>query len=125
MSKRFRFGWYGDGGMGEKMISAVLAGRKTATACPAYDPEDAELKIGDELQLIDKHSLLRAELVVTAVELRAFAGCDQALAACVGVTLPEFKEKMNFASGRKVRDDEQMRVVHFRVVKDKVVARKK
>ena len=43
--KRFRFGWYGDGGLGEKMIQAIMAGRKTATACPAYDPEDADLKV--------------------------------------------------------------------------------
>ena len=125
MSKRFRFGWYGDAGMGEKMISAVLSGGKTATACPAYDPEDAALKAGDELQLVDKHGALRAQLVVTAVELRAFVGCDSALAECVGVTLPEFREKMNFANGRKVRDDEQMRVVRFRLVKEKIGARKK
>ena len=42
------------------MIQAILAGRKTATACPAYDPEDADLKTGDELQLVDKHGNVRA-----------------------------------------------------------------
>jgi uncharacterized protein YhfF len=125
VSKRFRFGWYGDGGMGEKMISSVLAGHKTATACPAYDPEDAELKAGEDLELVDKHGTLRAQLVVTSVELRAFSAVDQALARCVGVTLPEFKEKMDFANGRKVRDDEQIRVVHFRVVTVRFGAEKK
>lgn len=115
--KRFRFGWYGDAGLGEKMISAILSGRKTATACPAYDPEDSELKTNDELQLVDKHGNERARLVVTLTELRAFGTFDEALAREEGVTLAELKEKMNFANGRSIRDDEEMRVVHFRVLR--------
>lgn len=117
--KRFRFGWYGDGGLGEKMIQAIMAGRKTATACPAYDPEDADLKVGDELQLVDKHGNVRAQLVVTIVELRAFGSFNEDLAQREGVTLSELKEKMNFANGRQIRDEEEMRVVHFRVVQIK------
>lgn len=118
--KRFRFGWYGDGGLGEKMIQSILAGRKTATACPAYDPEDADLKVGDSLQLVDKHGNVRAQLVVTIVELRTFGSFDEDLAHREGVTLPELKEKMNFANGRQIREEEEMRVVHFRVVQSKV-----
>ena len=118
--KRFRFGWFGDNGLGEKLIQAILAGRKTATACPAYDPEDADLKVGDELQLVDKHGNTRAQLVVTVVELRAFGSFNEDLAHREGVTLLELKEKMNFANGRQIRDDEEMRVVHFRVVQGKV-----
>ncbi len=113
--KRFRFGWYGDGGLGERMIQTILAGRKTATSCPAYDPEDADLKAGDELQLTDKHGAVRGQLVVTLVELRPFGSFDEALAAKEGVSLPELKEKMNFANGRLIRDDEEMRVVHFQL----------
>jgi uncharacterized protein YhfF len=113
--KRFRFGWYGDGGLGEKMIQSILAGRKTATACPAYDPEDADLKVGDDLQLVDKHGNERGRLIVTLVETRTFGSFDEALAAKEGVTLAELKDKMNFANGRQIRDDEEMRVVHFRV----------
>jgi uncharacterized protein YhfF len=115
--KRFRFGWYGDGGLGERMIQTILAGRKSATSCPAYDPEDADLKAGDELQLVDKHGTVRGQLVVTLVELRAFGTFDEALAAQEGVTLLELKEKMNFANGRQIRDEEEMRVVHFRLVR--------
>lgn len=115
--KRFRFGWYGDGGLGERMIQTILAGRKTATSCPAYDPEDADLKSGDELQLVDKHGSARATLVVTVVELRPYGSFDEALAAEEGVTLAELKEKMNFANGRQIRDDEEMRVVRFRLLK--------
>lgn len=118
--KRFRFGWYGDGGLGERMIQSILAGRKTATACPAYDPEDADLKAGDELQLVDKHNNVRAQLVVTMVELRTFGSFNEDLAQREGVTLAELKEKLNFANGRQIRDDEEMRVVHFRVVQGKV-----
>jgi len=117
--KRFRLGCYGDGGLGEKMIQAILAGRKTATACPAYDPEDADLKVGDALQLVDKHGNLRAQLVVTVVELRSFGSFNDDLAQREGVTLAEKKKKMNFANGRQIRDDEEMRVVHFRVVQGK------
>jgi len=118
--KRFRFGWYGDGGLGEKMIQSIMAGRKTATACPAYDPEDADLKVGDELQLVDKHGNVRAQLVVTIVELRSFGSFNEDLAQREGVTLAELKEKMNFANGRQIREDEEMRVVHFRVVQGKI-----
>ena len=97
-----------------------MAGRKTATACPAYDPEDADLKVGDELQLVDKHGTVRAQLVVTSVELRSFGSFNDDLAHREGVTLPELKEKMNFANGRQIRDEEEMRVVHFRMVQGKV-----
>lgn len=114
--KRFRFGWYGDGGLGERLIQQILAGRKTATACPAYDPEDADLKPGDELQLVDKHGNTRARMIVTQVDLRSFGSFDQALADKEGVTLPELKEKMNFANGRQIKDAEEMRVVHFQVI---------
>ncbi|HAZ08237.1 MAG TPA: hypothetical protein DCZ01_06895 [Elusimicrobia bacterium] len=115
--KRFRFGWYGDNGLGERMIQAILTGRKSATACPAYDPEDSALKAGDELQLVDKHGAERGRLVVTLVELRRFDSFDQALADKEGVTLSELKEKINFANGRQIRNDEEMCVVHFRVMR--------
>ena len=113
--KRFRFGWYGDGGLGERMIQTILAGRKSATSCPAYDPEDADLKAGDELELVDKHGTVRGRLLVTLVEIRAFGTFDETLAAKEGVTLPELKEKMNFANGRQIRGEEEMRVVHFQL----------
>lgn len=115
--KRFRFGWYGDGGLGERMIQTILAGRKSATSCPAYDPEDADLKAGDELELVDKHGTVRGHLTVTEVEVRPFGAFDEALAAKEGVTLPELKEKLNFANGRQIRDEEEMRVVHFQLVR--------
>lgn len=113
--KRFRFGWYGDGGLGERMIQTILAGRKTATSCPDYDPENADLKADDELQLLDKHGTVRGQMIVTHVEVRTFGSFDEALAEKEGVSLPDLKEKLNFAHGRRIRDDEDMRVVHFRL----------
>ena len=113
--KRFRFGWYGDGGLGERMIQTILAGRKTATSCPDYDPDNADLKPDEEFQVLDKHGTVRGQLIVTLVEVRSFGSYDEALAEKEGVSLPELKEKMNFAHGRQIRADEEMRVVHFRL----------
>ena len=121
--KRFRFGWYGDGGFGERMIQTILAGRKSATSCPAYDPEDADLRQGDELELVDKHGAVRGHLVVVRVEERPFGSFDDELARAEGVTLDELRQKMCFANGRQIKDDEEMRVVHFRLLKAAAAAR--
>ena len=115
-AKTFKFGWFGDGGLGEQLIQAILSGRKTATSCPAYDPEDADLRVGDRLELTDKHGRARAQLVVTGIELRAWGGFDEALAAREGTTLSELREKMRFANGREIRPEEEMRVVFFKLV---------
>ena len=115
--KRFSFGWHGDGGLGEQMIQAILAGRKTATSCPAYDPEDAELKAEDQLDLVDKQGAVRGRLEVTRVEFRLYGTFDEELAAKEGVTLSELREKMSFANGRAIRADEDMRIVHFRLLR--------
>lgn len=119
--KPFRFGWFGDGGLGERLILAILDGRKTATTCPAYDPEDAELKVGDVLQLTDKHGKTRGTLVVTNVELRPFKSFDDRLALRVGCSLSELVDNAKFANGREMRPDEEMRVIHFQVVKNQKV----
>src|ERR1700733_12729045 len=97
------------------MIQTILAGRKTATSCPDYDPENADLKADDELQLLDKHGTVRGQMIVTRVEVRAFGPFDEALAAKEGVSLPELKEKLKFAHVRPIREDEEMRGGHFRL----------
>lgn len=114
-AKKFKFGWYGDGGLGERLIQSILAGRKTATCSPIYDPEDAELKAGDRLELTDKHGKVRGTLVVTRIETRPYKSFDEALAYCEGGTLAELKERIRFANGRDIRPDEEMRIVHFMV----------
>ncbi len=118
--KRFKFGWFGDAGLGERLIEKILAAKKTATSCPVYDPEDADLKVGDRLELTDKHGKSRGQIVVTGVEIRPFSAFDEALAAREGTTLAELVESMKFANGREIRPDEEMRVVYFELVRPKI-----
>ncbi len=114
----FKCGWFGDGGLGEKMIDAIVSGRKTATACPVYDPEDAEFREGDRLQLTDKHGRPRGLLRIVKIEVRPLSSFDEALAAREGSgTLSELKEKLDFANGRDLPPNEEMRVVHFEMIR--------
>lgn len=119
-ARKFKYGWFGDGGLGERMIQAIVSGRKTATSCPAYDPEDADVKVGDRLELTDKRGQVRAALIVTSVEVRPFAGFDEALASREGTTLGELKESHRFANGREIRPNEEMRVIYFQLADPKV-----
>ena len=114
--KPFKFGWVGDGGLGERLIEAILAGGKRATSSPAYDPEDADVREGDRLELIDKNGRPRATLVATKVELRPFSTFDEALARLEGTTLAELREGLSFANGRTLAPDEEMRVIYFKLL---------
>ena len=116
--KTFKFGWFGDGNLGESLIQKILSGKKTASSCPAFDPEDAALRVGDLLQLTDKHGKARATLAVTEIELRCFSDFDEALAGREATTLAELKSSLQFANGRELRPDEEMRIIHFKVVGD-------
>lgn len=118
-TKVFRYGWYGDKGLGEAMIQLILAGRKTATVSPAYDSKSADRVVGDELPLLDKHGNARGKVVVTAVNLVRFGELDASLAQKAGLPLAELKEKLCFANGRELRDDEEMRVVQFRLARSR------
>jgi uncharacterized protein YhfF len=113
----FKFGWYGDGGLGERLIQEIVSGRKSATSCLAYEAEDAGIKEGDLLDLVDKRGLSHAKLVVTKVEIRLYGTFDEALAQASGVSLEKLKEMTRFANGREPFVDEEMRVVYFRVVR--------
>lgn len=114
--KKFKFGWFGDAGLGERLIQAILAGKKSATSCPAYDPEDADLQGGDSLDLMDKYGRSRATLVVTGIEVRTYGSFDEALASREGATLQHLQDGICFANGREIRPDEEMRVVYFKLV---------
>ncbi len=115
--KPFKFGWYGDGGLGEELILAILAVKKTATAAPVYDPEEEGLVVGDTLQLRDKHGKARGTLLVTGVEIRTFEKFDDELARREGSSLAELKERLSFANGRQIRSSEEMRIIYFEPVK--------
>ena len=111
----YRIGWYGDDGLGERLILAVLDGRKTATAAPAYDPEEGS---EDELlSLVDKSGKKRGTLRITRVELRPFSAFDEALAAKLGAPLSDIKAMTSFANSRPIGPEEEMRVTYFELVK--------
>ena len=114
--KRFRFGWYGDGGLGENLIREIVAGRKKATSCLAYETEDLGIKEGDLVNLVDKRGRSHATLAITKIEIRLYGTFDETLAAASGVSLAKLKEMTRFANGREPWADEEMRVVYFRVV---------
>ena len=56
---RSRFGWEGDGGLGERLISKILSGEKTATCCPKTEYTEKELKeaydsVGEYVTVTDR-----------------------------------------------------------------------
>ena len=114
--KSFKLGWMGDGGMGERLIGAILSGQKTATSCPVSDPDDPVFDVGDQLHLIDKHNKSRGILVVTRIELRSFGQFDDNIAGALGLPLQELRHAAHFANGREIPAEEAMRVVYFEVI---------
>ncbi|TBR21592.1 ASCH domain-containing protein [bacterium] len=110
----YRIGWYGDDGLGERLIQAVLEGRKTATAAPSYDPEEGAE--GELLALVDKGGKRRGTLRITRVELRRFSDFDEPLAARLGAPLADIKAMTSFANSRPIGPDEEMRVTYFELV---------
>lgn len=114
--RRFKFGWYGDNNLGEALIRKVLAREKTASVCPSYDPQDADLQAGEKMLLVDKHNKVRGTLLVTRVENRALKNVDEALAAAIGTPLAELLESLSFANGRELKLDEELRVTYFELL---------
>ena len=115
--KKLQLGWFGDGGLGEQLIGSILSGRKTATTCPAYDPGDVEVRVGDHIEVTDKHGKVRGTLAVTRIEFRAWGAFDEALASCEGTTLAELRENVKLGNARDIKSDEEMRIVHFELLK--------
>jgi uncharacterized protein YhfF len=114
--KKFPIGWYGDQGLGEKIIAMILSGRKTAATRPAYDPWDPETRVGDVLVITDKRGQRRGEIEITRIELRSWGQFDDILAGLHGMTLEEMRATLRFANAHDIRPDEDLRVVYFRLV---------
>ncbi len=112
--RAYRFGWHGDNGVGEYLIHRILSGEKTATACPAYDPVEAEP--GETLRLVDKQGRERGTLRITGREHRPFGEFDEALAAKLGMTLEELRHATSVANSREIRPSEPMRITYFEIV---------
>src|SRR5262245_51378831 len=114
-NKKIQLGWYGDDGLGERMIQLILDGRKTVTTCPAYDKGDVEAQVGDRITLTDKHGRARCVIEVLRIEIRPLGKFDEALASAAGMTLAQLNENVRLGNARQVKEDEDMRVVVFRV----------
>lgn len=110
----FKFGWYGDNGLGEALIVKILSGEKTASMCPAYDPEEAAA--GETLHIIDKSGKTRAKIRVLRIENRKFGDVDDDLAGILGADLDTIRRISSFANSRPIASDEEMRVVHFELI---------
>jgi uncharacterized protein YhfF len=112
-----KFGWYGDHGHGERLIQEILSGKKTATASLAYEVEDADVKVGEKMDLVDKKGRRFGTIVIDRIEIRLFGAFDDALArACGHADVKALREAARFANEREPRPDEEMRVTHFRLV---------
>lgn len=112
--RSYRFGWYGDNGLGEALLQAILSGRKSASACPAYDPVEA--REGETLRLVDKEGRTRGLVRVTRIETVRWGDFDEDLARKLGMTLEEARRTTAFANSRELRPDEEMRITHFALV---------
>jgi uncharacterized protein YhfF len=65
------FGYPGDGGLGDRLIAAVLRGEKTATSCLAVDYLSGEPmpRVGDLLPLVDHAGNVHGVVEITRVTI--------------------------------------------------------
>lgn len=116
-ARKMKFGWFGDGGHGERMIELIVSGKKTATASLAYEIEDSDLKAGDRLELVDKKGRVHGSVVIVDIQLRKVSTLDEMIAKhCGHENLAAMLEAARFANARELRPDEDMRVTFFRFV---------
>jgi len=113
--RAFKFGWYGDNGLGEALIEKILTGEKTATLCPCYDPKEADE--GELLDVVDKDGKARAKVRVVRIETRRFGELDEDLARKVGSNLEDIRRITSYANSRQLGDEEEMRATYFELIK--------
>jgi uncharacterized protein YhfF len=113
--RTYRFGWYGDSGLGEVLLNKILSGEKTASTCPTYDPEDVQ--VGEVLRLVDKTGKDRGKIRITHIEVRRWDQFNEKLAAMIGASLDDIARMTAFANSRDIGPDEEMRVTYFELVK--------
>ena len=71
VSQTQRFGYDGDGGLGDRLLEAVLRGEKTATTSLAvgYLCGDPLPRVGRRLALVDSHGAVRGAIETTKVTI--------------------------------------------------------
>jgi len=88
------FGWKGDLGLGERLIRQILAGEKTATACPKalYSPAEIEQlykSVGHRVTVIDKAGRARCTILQTEAFETRFGAPHPKLYRGEGFDTPE------------------------------------
>ena len=86
MLRSLRFGYDGDGGLGDRLIEAVLRGEKTATSSLAVEYLSGEPlpKVGERLALVDSRNTVRGTVETTNVTITPLHLVDDAMAAAEG-----------------------------------------
>jgi uncharacterized protein YhfF len=71
MTSTMRFGYDGDGGLGDRLLDAVLRGEKTATSSLAveYLSGDPLPRVGERLSLVDSQGVVRGTVETTKVTI--------------------------------------------------------
>lgn len=82
--RRSQFGWRGDHGLGERLIQQILAGTKTATACPRVLYSFEELRalkesVGHRMTVVDKLGKARCTILQLEVFETSFGAPDRRL----------------------------------------------
>ncbi len=115
--KQMKFGWFGDGGHGERVIAQIVQGKKTATLSLGYETEGSDVKVGDRLEVVDKHGKGHGVIWITRIDSVLFGDVTEELANACGHTLAELKDLAAFANAREIGPKEEMRATHFELVK--------
>lgn len=115
--KQMKFGWFGDGGHGERVIAQIVQGKKTATLSLGYETDGADIKVGDKLEIVDKHGKPHGVITITRIESLLFGNVTEELANACGHTLGELKDLAAFANARELNASEEMRATYFELAK--------
>ena len=71
MRRSMRFGYDGDGGLGDRLLAAVLRGEKTATSSLAVEYLSGEPlpRVGEQLDLVDSAGRVHGQVQTTRVTI--------------------------------------------------------
>lgn len=88
-----KFGWEGDGGLGDKLIQQIQHGIKTATACPKllYTPQELKelhASVGKIVTVVDKRDQPRCQIKQLEVFETTFGDPDLRLVKGEGCSEP-------------------------------------
>jgi uncharacterized protein YhfF len=115
--KQMKFGWFGDGGHGDRVIAQIVQGKKTATLSLGYETDGADIKVGDKLEIVDKHGKGHGVILITRIDKLLFGSVTEELAVACGHTLGDLKELAAFANAREIGPQEEMRATYFELAK--------